>query len=119
MNPEQPEQPVQPAGPKQSDVADKAAERRKRLFDPTGRIEGLTAEETLVADIRRHPFGLFLIYFQIFLALSLSLILVFAFLPSVSDTMGLSKDAVSALAAIFGLFTITFGLVFLALATRI
>jgi len=105
--------------PKQSDIADKAAERRGRLFDPTGRIESLTAEETLVADVRRHPFGLFLIYLQIFVALGLSLILIFAFLPSVIESLNLNSAAANSVAALFGLITIVFGLIFVVLVTRI
>lgn len=116
MNPDT-EQPSQE--PNQSDIASKAADRRGRLFDPTGKIEALTSEETLIADVRRHPFGLFLIYLQISVALGLSLILVFAFLPSVSDTLGISQSTVNALAAAFGLAAIVFGVIFVILATRI
>lgn len=105
--------------PKQSDIAPKAAERRGRLFDPTGRIESLTSSETMVADVRRHGFGLFLIYLQITVALGLSLVLIFAFLPSVSDSINVSESAVNSLAAFFGLITVFFGIVFLILATRI
>lgn len=123
MNPEQPSQtpsqPDQPEGPKQSDIAPKAAEQRKRVFDPTGRVEGLTADETMVADVRRHGFGLFLLYMQIFVGLGLSLILCLAFLPSLSDTLGVNRDTINSLAAAFSLFVIAFGLIFLVLATRI
>ncbi len=117
MNPDQENQ--EAAGPKQSDIVPNAADRRGRLFDPTGRIEALTSDETLVADVRRHPFGLFLVYLQITVALGLSLILIFVFLPSVSDTLDVSQSAVNALAAVFGLAAIVFGIIFLILATRI
>jgi Bacterial PH domain len=106
-------------GPKQSDIAAKAAERRKPLFDPTGRIEGLTAEETLVADVRRHPFGLFLVYLQIFVAFGLALLLIFTLLPSVVETLGLNANNVNAVASLFGLVAVVFALLFLVLATRI
>lgn len=117
MNPE--DQNQQTEGPKQSDIAEKAAEQRGRLFDPTGRIESLTSNETLVADVRQHPFGLFLIYLQISVALGLALLLIFAFLPTVSETVGVSQATVNALAAIFGLITVAFGLIFVVIATRI
>lgn len=117
MNPEQDNQ--EAASPKQSDIAPNAIERRGRLFDPTGRIESLTSDETLVADVRKHSFGLFLIYLQIIVALGLSLVLIFAFLPSVSDTLNVSQSAVNALAAAFGLVTVAFGVIFLILATKI
>lgn len=125
MDPNQPQQNPQPQtetnqdGPKQSDIADKAAERRKPLFDPTGRVEGLTAGETLVADVRRHWFGLFLIYFQIIFALMLSLILIFAFLPSVIETLAINSSTANSLASVFALFAMVFGIIFLILATRI
>lgn len=109
----------QDEGPKQSPIAEKAAERRRPVFDPTGRIEALTAEETLVADVRRHAFGLFLIYLQIFVAFGLSLGLIFAFLPTVSETIGVDPDTVNALASAFGLFVTAFAFIFLILATRI
>jgi hypothetical protein len=122
MNPDQETQ--QPhsqndQSPQQSDIAPKAAEQRKPLFDPTGRVEGLTAEETLIADIRRHPFGLFLIYLQVVVALGLSLVLIFAFLPSVIETLNVDSSAANSLATAFGFFAVVFGLIFFVLATRI
>lgn len=119
MNPDQEQSTNQQQGPKQSDIVPKAAERRGRLFDPTGRVEGLTAEETLVADVRRHPIGLFFLYLQILVGLGLALILTVVFLPSLSDTLGVSTAILSALAAAFTLFVIVFGIIFLILATRI
>lgn len=113
--PDQPEQ----TGPKQSDIAAKAAQRRGRLFDPTGRIEGLTPEETLVADIRRHPFGLFLIYFQVFLALMLGIFLATAFIPTLSDLLGTSRSTAGAVVVAFIMFSLIFALIFVVLATRI
>jgi hypothetical protein len=120
MNPEQPNpEPSEQDGPKQSDVAEKAAEQRKRLFDPTGKVEGLTSDETMVADVRRHPFGLFLLYIQIFVGLGLALLLCGVFLPSLSDTLGVDIGTLNSIAAAFTLFVIVFGLIFLVLATRI
>jgi membrane protein YdbS with pleckstrin-like domain len=108
-----------PQEPKLSDIAEKAAERRKPLFDPTGRIEALTASETLVADIRRHPFGLFLIYLQTFVAFGLALVLIFTLMPSVIQALGLHGPTVNAIASIFGLLVVVFALIFVVLATRI
>ncbi len=68
--------------PKQSDIAEKAAEKRSPVFDPTGRIEGLTADETLIFDVRRHPIGLFFLFIQTIFALGLSLTLIFVFLSN-------------------------------------
>lgn len=118
MNPDQ-QQPQNQQGPKQSDIAQKAAERRGRLFDPTGRVESLTAHETLVADVRRHWFGLFLLYFQLFVALGLSLTLIFAFLPDVIESLSLNESSANAVASLFGLVTVVFAFLFLILATRI
>lgn len=118
MDPQQPNQPANDT-PQKSDIADKAAERRGRLFDPTGKIESLTGDEVLVADIRRHPFGLFLIYLQVFVALGLSLALILVLLPSISDTLGVSNSLMSSVAAAFSLMVIVFGFLFLVLATRI
>ncbi len=127
MDPNQTNQKDQPSssdqpsqdGPKQSDIAPKAAARRGRLFDPTGRIEGLTNEETMIADIRRHPFGLFVIYLQIIVALLLAMGLIAIFLPTLEDITDISKATLNSLGAVFALFTLTFGLLFLILATRI
>lgn len=105
--------------PKQSDIAEKAAQRRKPLFDPTGRIESLTSDETLVADVRRHPFGLFLIYLQIFVAFGIALLLIFTLLPSTIEALGLHAGNVNAIASAFGLFVVVFAFIFLVLATRI
>lgn len=116
---QQPKPAVDSNQPKQSPIAPNAEERRKPVFDPTGRIEQLTSEETLVADIRRHPFGLFLIYLQIFVGLGVSLLLIFLLMPSFTETMGMSSSSTNAIASVFGLFAVAFGALFLILATRI
>ena len=109
----------QQTGPKQSDIAEKAADRRKPLYDPTGRVEQLTAGETLVADIRRHPFGLFLIYFEVFLAIALATILLAAFIPTIGDILGISNSNAGGLVVAFIMFILIFALIFVVLATRI
>lgn len=106
-------------GPQQSDIAAKAAERRGRLIDPTGKIESLANHETLIADIRRHPFGLFLLYAQVFVALALSLGLIVVLLPSLSDFINVSSATVNAIASVVWLLVIVLGLLFTVLATRI
>lgn len=118
MNPEEQNTP-QETGPKQSDIADKAAEQRKRVLDPTGRVESLLPDETLIADVRRHPFGLFLIYFQIILGLTLSMGLIIFFMSTVIEVTGINETTANALASLFALFALVFGVIFLILATRI
>ncbi len=114
-----PPQPSQSEGPKQSDIAAKAAEQRGRLLDPTGRIESLLPDETLIADVRRHPFGLFLIYLQFVVGLTLGLGVIFLLLASTASSIGIDGDSAAAIASAFALFAIFFGLIFLILATRI
>jgi uncharacterized membrane protein YdbT with pleckstrin-like domain len=110
--------PDQPAGPKESDIAEKAAEKRKPVFDPTGRVEHINETETKVADVRRHPFGLFLTYIQTFVGLGLALVMIFAFLKDGLKTLGLGAGAGSVV-VLFGFISIVLGIVFLLLATRI
>lgn len=117
MNPDA--QSPQPQIPEESDLANKAAELRRPVFDPTGRIEQINPTETKIADVRRHPFGLFLVYLQIFVALSISLALIFFALPSVLDTLGLSSSGADSIAYAFGFIGIVLGVIFLILATRI
>lgn len=83
------------------------------------KIESFEAGENMVVDVRRHPFGLYVLYLQIILALGLSLIVIFAFLPSVSTTLGVPESTVNGIAAIFGLIAISFGLIFIVLATKV
>lgn len=106
-------------GPKESPIAPEAMKRRRPVFNPLGRVEDLTAEETKVADIRRHPFGLFLIYLQTIVALGLSFILIFAFLDNFLSVFGLDNAAARAMAYFMALVVLTLGLLFLVLATRI
>lgn len=116
MNPKQPESPQEP---KQSDITQKAVERRKPVFDPTGRVEALTSDETLIFDVRRHPFGLFLIWFQIIFATVLGLGLILFLLPSVVESFDVSSTDANAVAAAFSIAVISLSLLFLVLMTRI
>ncbi len=109
MDPSNPSLPPAPAEPSQTSPA----------FDPGGRVESINSDETKVADIRRHPFGLFVIYLQFILALTLSFGLIFVLLPDVLKTLGLNRGSASVLAIFLGFLVVMLGLVFLFLATRI
>jgi hypothetical protein len=96
-------------------ITEKAFQQRKHIFDPTGHLEQLDADETKIADIRRHPFGLILIYGQFVLAAILSVGLIVVLLPSaVGDSTGTRLFI-----GIIMLVLTVFGIIFLALATRI
>lgn len=101
--------------PEQSPITDEAFERRKPVFNPMGRVEDINHDEIKVADIRRHFFGLFLIYLQVVVALALSLGLIVFLLP---DVVG-SSATLNAVLALVSLFMIGLGLIFMALATKI
>lgn len=109
----------QPTEPKKSDAADQAIKQRGRTFDPTGKIEQLLDDEVLVADIRRHPFALFVLYFQISIALTLSVGLILVFLPSVTDSLGLSQDIIAAFITILLLVVGVFAVFYIAVVTMI
>jgi uncharacterized membrane protein YdbT with pleckstrin-like domain len=109
----------QDAGPIESDIAQKASQKRKPVFDPTGRIEEINPSEVRIADIRKHFFGLFLIYLQAVLGLLISFGLIFAFLPGVLDTLGLNSTTANLMLYLFALFAGSLGIIFLILATRI
>lgn len=109
----------QQTGPKHSDIAQKAAEKRRPVFNPLGRIEHMTSDETKVADVRRHPFGLILIFVQIILGLGISLAFIFILLPDTIKTLGLNAGAANAAASLFGLIAVVFGLIFLVLVTKV
>jgi hypothetical protein len=96
-------------------ITEKAFQQRKHVFDPTGHLEQLDADETKIADIRRHPFGLMLIYGQFVLAAILAIGLIVVFLPSaVGDSTG-TRLFIGIVALVLTLF----GIIFLALVTRI
>lgn len=109
----------QPEGPKESDIAEKAAQKRRPAFNPLGRIEQLTSDETKIADIRRHPFGLFLIFLQTIVGFGLALIIIFALMPGVLETLGLTGSGADSLLYLFGFFAIVFAVLFLLLAAKV
>ncbi len=118
-NPLQPSSTEPSPGPIESNIAPKAFEKRQPVFDPTGRVESINAYETKVADIRRHPFGLFVIYVQVIVALGLSFGLIFFLLPGVLETLGLTGAGTTSVIVILAFLVMLLGLLFLFLATRI
>lgn len=112
MNPEHPPQ-------NQSDIADKAAEQRAPVFDPTGRVEQLNPQEIKIADVRRHPFGLVVIFIQAILALALAFGLILPFAADALKSLGLNSSAGAGVVTLFSLMAFILVIVYLILATRI
>jgi len=115
MNPEQQKQ----NQPTHSDIALKASQQRKPILDPTGKVENILPSETKIFDVRRHIFGLVLIYIQVFLGLALAFGLILPFLPEAAETLGINKSAASAVAGVISVLVIILAAFFLILATRI
>ncbi len=105
--------------PQQSSIMPKAEEQRAPVFDPTGRVEQINQDEVRIADVRRHPIGLFFIYLQVLVGLGLSFILIFAFLPDLLKVLSVSTASGNAVAGFFAVFTAMLGFIFIILATRI
>lgn len=102
--------------PLQSPITEEAFEQRKAVFDPTGRVEHIMPNETRVADVRRHPFGLVVIYFQFILATVLAIGLIFYLLPS---ALGINDTTSNLFIGLLSMVMSVLGLIFLILATRI
>lgn len=115
MNPDD----KQKEGPIESPILPNAEARRNPVFDPTGKIEGIMTDEVKVADVRRHPFGLFLIYLQTIVGLGLAFMLIFLLLPTFLDTTGISEATGNSVIALFSFLAVFFALIFLVLAARI
>lgn len=96
-----------------------AHERRKPVFDPTGRVEHINKDEVKIADVRQHFFGLALIYIQIIVALALAFGLILPFLGDALESFGLSRSAGNSLSTLLALVASVFLLLYLVLATRI
>jgi len=105
--------------PKESDIAEKAGEQRPPVFDPTGRVEQLNSQETKIADVRRHPFGLIVIYLQAVIALALAFGLIIPFALSSLESLGISSSDGGSVIALFGLIAVILVVLYLMLATRI
>lgn len=69
MTPEEEDQ--QQEGPVQSPITEEAFKRRQPVFNPLGKVEDINEDEVKVADIRRHPFGLLVVYVETLLAYAL------------------------------------------------
>ncbi len=102
--------------PEQSPITEKAFEQRRPVFDPTGRVENILPTETKVADVRRHPFGLIIIYAQFIIAMILSIGLIGFFLPSL---VGADSEGGNLFIGLLLMVMSVFGLIYLVLATRI
>jgi uncharacterized membrane protein YdbT with pleckstrin-like domain len=112
-------EPNKPAEPKQSPIMDEAETQRKPVFDPTGRVEQINAGEIKIADIRRHPFGLVLIYIQVLLALALAFGLILPFAGDGFESLGFSRASAASLMAVLSIMAFIFIILYLFLATRI
>lgn len=97
-----------------TEIMDKAIKDRRPVFDPTGRVEQINSDETKIADIRRHPFGLIIIYLQFIFAGVLAIGLLAFLLPSVTN----SSYAQMFLGLVVFIIAV-FGAVFLILITRV
>lgn len=115
MNPDNP----QDQQPQQSPIMPKAEQERRPVFDPTGRVESINPNEIKIADIRRHPFGLFVIYALTFLTVALIIGLIVPFMPSVFDVLGIGRLAADGLSALITVFVVSLAVIFVILATRV
>lgn len=113
------ESPKQNTEPEQSPIMPEAEAQRRPVFDPTGRVEEINADEVKIADVRRHPIGLFFIYLQVLVGIGLSFILIFAFLPDMLSVLSIPQATGNAAVAFFAIITSLLGFIFLVLATRI
>lgn len=101
--------------PEQSPITGKAFEERRAVFNPLGRVEDINVDEIKIADIRRHFFGLFLIYLETVIGLGLAIGLIFFFLSA----SGGNSATISSIAWFSALIVGSLGIIFLILATKI
>ncbi len=106
-------------GPKESPVLPEAERQRRPVFNPLGRVEQINPNETKIADVRRHPIGLFFIYLQIMLALGLAFFFIFYFMPSLTSSLGINDNTGQSVAVLIALVASLFGVIYLVLATKI
>jgi uncharacterized membrane protein YdbT with pleckstrin-like domain len=86
---------------------------------PTGKIESINETETKLVDIRRHPFGLIVMYIETIVGLGGALLLLIYLVPGViSQSPEQKANIVGALAA-FSFFAIVLAVIFLLIATYI
>lgn len=98
-----------------NELMENALKKRKPVFNPTGRIEEVAPNEQKIADIRRHPIGLIMIYVQFFVATVLAIGLLGFLVPSV---LGSGAGVKMFLAALI-LLMVFVGFIFIVLATRV
>lgn len=98
-----------------NELMENALKKRKPVFNPTGRIEEVAPNEQKIADIRRHPIGLIIIYIQFFVAAALAIGLLAFLVPSV---LGSGAGVQMFLAALV-LLMVFVGFIFIVLATRV
>lgn len=82
-------------------------------------IDTLSLGEQKLSEIRRHPFGIIIVYLQAIFALLLSTLLIVFLLPSVTKTLGLSSGTTNAVVGLFGLIALVLVILFLLIATWI
>lgn len=105
----------QPQPTPTNELMENALKKRKPVFNPTGRIEQVAPNEQKIADIRRHPIGLIIIYVQFFVAAVLAIGLLAFLVPSV---LGSGAGVTTFLAALV-LLMVFVGTIFIVLATRV
>ncbi len=82
-------------------------------------VDSLSEGEQKLTEIRRHPFGIIIIYIQAVFALIVSLVLIVFLLPSVTDTLGLDSTTTNLIVGLFGFISLVLVIIFLLLATWI
>lgn len=90
--------------------------------DPSAKkvaVDSLSEGEQKLTEIRRHPFGIIVIYLQAVFALMVSLFLIVFLLPSVTDTLGLDATTTNLVVGLFGFISLVLVIIFLLLATWI
>lgn len=106
-------------GPIESDILPQAEMRRKPVFNPMGRVEHIMADEVKVADVRRHPIGLFILYLQVLVGFGIAFLIILLLLPGFMSTLGADKATSAALISVLVLSAAVFAFIFLILATKI
>ena len=109
----------QQTGPIESDILPQAEMRRRPVFNPMGRVEHIMDDEVKVADVRRHPIGLFIIYLQVLVGFGIAFLIILLLLPGFMSTLGADKGTSAALISVLVRSASVFAFIFLILATKI
>jgi hypothetical protein len=86
---------------------------------PRGKIQAVNPSETLVLDVRRHPFGLVMLVVETVIALAGAVALILFLLPSLLDQTASKKSAIIASLSFFALIVVVLGALFLLAAAYI